>query len=582
MILFFSCPNFFGGNTDNVSIAIPEFYVSDNMTKTTTVDEEVLELYYTKAEIPEDKKEKYTELNYIDIRPLLYTGMTNSSQTLTESVRISPSGEDTLISKDSVSDDIWEVYLDSKENWKFEADTNYKVSFEARIGNADAEYSTVIVELKDSRRTCRGANLILENLTDEFDNFSFETGCYNKDWDGHLQIALGFFQGDFYIKNLKIEKTDNNSLVISNHLGGQSDDVTIEKIKDGVTFIFETDEMEEGNLNNTSYPAIGGFAVEDNKLYEVTFNASADEKNVTLKTGVYPIDYQYSHSEITTTIGTKPIPIKMYVPGAIISSEEYRFAYIEVNTPAKNSITITDVKVKEISKTPQDVDIIVKINDKYGELTEEAPYVITQLPSSQCFEFDIAFSKINSTQIDFTDFCRICEFSKDVPESLNVSNTLENSEVVRTFTNNASEEKYYKISLDSNWKIIFEETDFKVIDGSGQTPPEDQNPSETPDEGEQGSQNSPQDDGDDGDGTSSEGTGDGNSTDSGNSDTNGEEGSSGSSPDNNDSGDGNQTDGGNDDENQTNGDTGDAGNSSGTGDDTSGESLDAGTTGTAP
>ena len=28
------------------------------------------------------------------------------------------------------------------------------------------------------------------------------------------------------------------------------------------------------------------------------------------------------------------------------------------------------------------------------------------------------------------------------------------------------EEKYYKISLDSNWKIILEETEFSVIDGS--------------------------------------------------------------------------------------------------------------------
>ena len=437
MILFFSCENFFAGKDENSpvttdSIEIPDFGVSDNINKATNIDdEEILELYYTKAEIPEDIQPKITKENYIDIRPLLYPGMTNDPSKIT-SVAVSPEeledGEATLIQKDLINDDIWDIFADSKKNWQFEADTNYKVSFDAKMENPDIEYSTVLVELKDSRRTYRGANLILENLTDKFDNFSFETGCYNKDWDGHLQIALGFFKGSFYIKNLKIEKIEGTSLPCGIYLESKDDSITTEKVENGIKFSFKT--LDPESTPNSSWSSINtGFAVEDNKLYEVTFNASADEKNVTLKTGVYPIDSQYSHSELITTVGTKPIPIKMYMPGAVISSEGYRFAYIKVNTPTNNSLTITDVKVKEISKTPQDVDIIVQINDKFGEITEETPYVITQLPSNQYFNFDIAFSKINSTQIDFTDFCRICEFSKDIPESLTVSNTVENGEL---------------------------------------------------------------------------------------------------------------------------------------------------------
>ena len=81
----------------------------------------------------------------------------------------------------------------------------------------------------------------------------------------------------------------------------------------------------------------------------------------------------------------------------------------------------------------------------------------------------MAFSKINSTEINWENFSRISEFSNNCkfPESLDILNEIESSaEVKRTFTNNTTEEKYYKISLDSNWKIILEETDFSIIDGS--------------------------------------------------------------------------------------------------------------------
>ena len=81
----------------------------------------------------------------------------------------------------------------------------------------------------------------------------------------------------------------------------------------------------------------------------------------------------------------------------------------------------------------------------------------------------MAFSKINSTEINWENFSRICEFSKNCnfPESLDILNEIESSaEVKRTFTNNTTSDKYYKISLDSNWKIVLEETDFSIIDGS--------------------------------------------------------------------------------------------------------------------
>jgi hypothetical protein len=250
------------------------------------------------------------------------------------------------------------------------------------------------------------------------------------------------------------------------HLGSKDDKITTEKIENGVTFSFET--LNPDTTPNSSWSIINtGFAIEDNKLYEVTFNASANEKDVTLNIGAYSIDSNYSNSWKITTIGTKPISIKMYVLGAVVNDEKYRFLELHFNTPKNNSVTITDVKVSEVTKTPQDVDLFVKVNDKYGEITSEIPYAIAKIPVGKSFTFDMCFSTINSKQINYDDFTRISGFTKESPESLDILNSPKvNGEIERKFTNNTDSDKYYKISLNSNWKIILEETDFSIIDGS--------------------------------------------------------------------------------------------------------------------
>ena len=455
-LLFLSCPNDSVPNGEDsltsVIVEAPDFYISSY--SGTSMNAETMKLYYSYAVPPEGKD----PTTLLDIRPMIY-GVPNTEETFSNII-ISTTKEYTEIEKTGIDTSIWDFWVDSKDNWKFEANANYNVSFEAKSSVAD---SIVLVELKDSTKTLRGAN-ICPKLTEEYQTFSFETGSYDKEWNGHLQIALGFFEGKISIKNLKIEKTEKTSLPIGIYLASKTDKVEVEKVDNGVKFTFTTEEPE-----NKCFPAVGGFSLEDNKLYEVTFNASANAKDVTLRAGVHPINHQYSHSWITTSIGIKPIPIKMYVVGAIRGTEKNRFGTLEINTPTNNSVTITDVKVSEVTAMPQDIDLFVKINDKYGEITKETPYSIAQIPSGGSFTFDMAFSKINSTEINWENFSRISEFSNNCkfPESLDILNEIESSaEVKRTFTNNTTEEKYYKISLDSNWKIILEETEFSVIDGS--------------------------------------------------------------------------------------------------------------------
>ena len=478
LFVLFACGNFFTPNSDNtkepvasITNEIPKFYVFDLVKNTTTINKEIIYNYLNKeAYLPEGKLSE----EYIDIRPMVYGTLPKEESV--NSVTITENDGATCIYLNQTKNDIWDVYLASKDTWNFEANTNYKISFDAKTSKAG---EILLVELKDGRKTERGAN-ICPNLTTEFQTFSFETGSYNKSWTGHLQIAIGLLDSEFYIKNLKIKKIEGKKLPIGLYLGNKNDKISVEKVENGMKFIFET---EDPNINpNSSWSCINtGVAIKDNKLYEVTFNASSNTKDVILQAKACSIDNKYSHAWKKIPIGTKPIPIKMYVPGAVKNDEEYRFLDISFNTPRNNSITITDIKVSEVSQMPQDVDLFVQINNKYGEISNEIPYSIAKIPAEETFTFDMAFSTINSREINWNDFCRICEFSTStsLPESLSISNKLNsNGEVVRTFTNNTNQDKFLKISLDSKWEIVLEETDFSVIDGTAQNPNESENDSE--------------------------------------------------------------------------------------------------------
>ena len=205
-LLFLSCPNDSVPNGEDsltsVIVEAPDFYISSY--SGTSMNAETMKLYYSYAVPPEGKD----PTTLLDIRPMIY-GVPNTEETFSNIV-VSTTKEYTEIEKTGIDTSIWDFWVDSKDNWKFEANANYNVSFEAKSSVAD---SIVLVELKDSTKTLRGAN-ICPKLTEEYQTFSFETGAYDKEWNGHLQIALGFFEGKISIKNLKIEKTEKTSLPI--------------------------------------------------------------------------------------------------------------------------------------------------------------------------------------------------------------------------------------------------------------------------------------------------------------------------------------------------------------------------------
>ncbi|MBQ1197749.1 MAG: hypothetical protein IIX47_04005, partial [Spirochaetaceae bacterium] len=171
LFVFFACENLFSSNTENsttpvtsVSIELPEFYVCDLQNSVTTIEEDKIADYYNKAAyLPEDEIEE----EYIDIRPMVYGSEWLEGSV--DSVTITENEGATCISLTTNQTDLWDIFLASKKIWNFEANTNYKVSFEAKSTNDD---EIILVELKDSHKTERGGN-ICASISTEFKSYSF-------------------------------------------------------------------------------------------------------------------------------------------------------------------------------------------------------------------------------------------------------------------------------------------------------------------------------------------------------------------------------------------------------------------------
>lgn len=438
-------------NFSSVSISAPDFFITDFENGTTNLDALSLSKYYAYKKMPEGS----TETDVLDIRAVLYPQLNNENLSSDITVLTETETEETRISSSNyeLKDDIWDIRLDSKEYWNFSAGKNYKVTFDAK---AETENTKILVELKDSLHATNGAN-IYPNLTTEYTSFSFETGVYNTDWTGHLQIALGFLTSEVSIKNLKIQETDNPSMVVGTYLENKNDSVKIQNNNSEAIFTFDSTETL-----NSSFGLLSGFVLEENNLYEITFNASAKDKGTELLSGLFPIDEKYSCSRKVTTIGPKPVSIKMYVQGSVIGNEKYRFASLLLTTTSKTTVTISDLQITKVSEIPNDMDLFVDYDGKYGEITAQNPYAIKVLSNGDSFSLRLALTTMNTSVINEDDVCYLFGFSKELPKSLTVENSKEIDGIKQTFKNTSTEKKIYKISLDSNWKILVEESGISI------------------------------------------------------------------------------------------------------------------------
>ena len=153
----------------------------------------------------------------------------------------------------------------------------------------------------------------------------------------------------------------------------------------------------------------------------------------------------------------------MYVQGSVIGNEKYRFASLLFSTSSETSVTISDIQIAKVSEIPNDMDLLVKIDDRYGEILAQDSKVITEVANDDSFSLRLALTTMNSSVINENDVCYLFGFSKELPKSLTVENSKETDGIKQTFTNTSGDKKFYKISLDSNWKIRVEEFDIPIV-----------------------------------------------------------------------------------------------------------------------
>ena len=94
----------------------------------------------------------------------------------------------------TATSDVWSVWADSLENWNFKANKNYKISVDVK---ADTE--TVLVISAHAKGSYSGGWKRVKVGTD-WQTVEIETGCWNKDFLGHLQVACGQSKKT-YLKN---------------------------------------------------------------------------------------------------------------------------------------------------------------------------------------------------------------------------------------------------------------------------------------------------------------------------------------------------------------------------------------------
>ena len=133
----------------------------------------------------------------------------------------------TIPSATSTSD-VWSYWADSLENWNFKANKNYKISVEIK---ADAK---TLVVLQAKAKNTHNANQKNVEVGTEWQTVEIETGCWNKDFLGYLQVACGR-SNKTYLRNLKMEEVSTKSIPAGTW-GSDADSISVTQVENGVKY----------------------------------------------------------------------------------------------------------------------------------------------------------------------------------------------------------------------------------------------------------------------------------------------------------------------------------------------------------
>ena len=342
----------------------------------------------------------------------------------------------------TATSDVWSVWADSLENWNFKANKNYKISVDVK---ADVE-SVVLLQAKPINASY--ANQKNVKVTTEWQTVEIETGCWNKDFLGYLQVVCGQSKKT-YLKNIKMQEVSTKTIP-TGVWGPNADSISVTQVENGVKFAFGKDS--EAWTNGASFR--GNFVeTTKNYLYKVCFTAAADANEVVLN---YAVDsWAEDNAWGSAKIGKTATNFELYMPAYQLDGDEIRGAELTFSLSTKNSVTITNVKFEPLTAIPSN-QVIFFTSDynvhKKITSTGKDNCIELEVPANEEADLRFVMEKATNSKIEWNSSSSFSKFVNKTSATVSIPEGKDY--LVLKNTSNASQT--YRLYIDETWTIVIE------------------------------------------------------------------------------------------------------------------------------
>lgn len=343
----------------------------------------------------------------------------------------------------TATSDVWSVWASSLENWNFKANKNYKISVDIK---ADTEN---VVLLQAKAKNTASSNQKNVKVTNDWQTVEIETGCWNKDWFGFLEVVCGQSKKT-YLRNLKMQEVSTKTIP-TGVWGPNADSISVTQVENGVKFAFGKDAADWTNI-----VSIRGNFVETTKnyLYKVCFTAAADANEVVLN---YAVDsWAEDNAWGSAKIGKTATNFELYMPAYQLDGDEIRGAELSFSLSTKNSVTITNVKFEPLTAIPSNQVIFFTSDYKvYKKITSTGKdnYVVLDVAANSEADLRFVMEKATNSKIEWNNSCSFSKFVNKTSATVSIPEGKDYP--VLKNTSNASQT--YRLYIDETWTIVIED-----------------------------------------------------------------------------------------------------------------------------
>lgn len=343
----------------------------------------------------------------------------------------------------SSSSDVWDIWAASFENWNFEANKNYKITVDIK----SEKESKILLQVHS--RGSSSANSKLISVGSEWQTVEIESGCWNMDWLGHLQVACGR-STKTYLKNVTMTE-QSTKRIPTGTWGSDMDSISVDQVENGVKFTFnkETDSWSNGASIRGNF-----IDVTKNYLYRVNFTAVANAENVKLNYSLHASGDENCWG--STILGKNPKKISLYIPAYQNKDEEYSGTDLVFSVATKNSITVTDISFESLTSIPKDQVIFFTCDySNYERITGTGidNSVIINVEPKTTAELRFVMECADNSVISWTNSSSFIRFDNKSNSVVEVPSGKDYPVLI----NSTDSKKSYRLYIDQSWNIVVED-----------------------------------------------------------------------------------------------------------------------------